>query len=181
MNFGVNEGFAFEIIYKYVPDYIEWLIKEVDNLYFHMDEFKNLPEPTPFFSDEMIQRKLFEKSNGIYPTEYLGVPFKNQSVAYALAVINDLQLQPRPYSAQQYKLGEKDLAEYKQLGIDLEVPQTNSFWFAKDILEMNEEKLQDFWEDDDSFDNTESINREMSREGWDIAFEGDESNYWNID
>lgn len=46
MPFGTNKGFSLKTIFQYVPTYIEWLIKYIQDFEVDIIAFKNLPNPT---------------------------------------------------------------------------------------------------------------------------------------
>ena len=48
MPFGKNQGLELSIIYKYQPNYIEWLIFNTDYMVFDLEAFENLPNPKPY-------------------------------------------------------------------------------------------------------------------------------------
>lgn len=48
IDFGKHSGYRLEEIYRFSPSYLEWAIEYVDNFILDINEFENLPQPTPF-------------------------------------------------------------------------------------------------------------------------------------
>jgi hypothetical protein len=49
MSFGANKGYSLAEIYKYLPDYIEWLVEYIPEFEINLVDFENLPKPTIFY------------------------------------------------------------------------------------------------------------------------------------
>ncbi|MDF9829755.1 hypothetical protein [Parabacteroides sp. PF5-6] len=67
MTFGKNRGLSFAEIYQYEPNYIEWLIFNTE-LYFDLELFEKLPNPTPMdigaVKGSPEREKLFAEGKG---------------------------------------------------------------------------------------------------------------------
>ena len=48
IDFGKHSGHTLEEIYRFSPSYLEWAIEYVDNFILDINEFENLPQPTPY-------------------------------------------------------------------------------------------------------------------------------------
>lgn len=48
INFGKHSDHTLEEIYRFSPSYQEWAIEYVDNFILDINEFENLPQPTPY-------------------------------------------------------------------------------------------------------------------------------------
>lgn len=48
IDFGKHSGHTLEEIYRFSPSYLEWAIEFVDDFILDINEFENLPQPTPY-------------------------------------------------------------------------------------------------------------------------------------
>jgi len=63
VNFGKNKGFLLKDIYKYEPDYLEWLVKFIDDFVIDLKSFEKLPNPTPLKNHLDNKEDLNQKTN----------------------------------------------------------------------------------------------------------------------
>jgi hypothetical protein len=84
--FGKHAGYKLSEIYRFFPSYIEFLIAYVPNFIIDEKEFFNLPHPTPYIEEILIEGKGFLKvfnGNSISRTyQYLRDGNKLLPVAY---------------------------------------------------------------------------------------------------
>ena len=56
----VNKGQLLSDIYKYVPEYLEWLMINHHSFCLDVEKFYKLSEPTPFYKDERYYCKIIK-------------------------------------------------------------------------------------------------------------------------
>lgn len=204
---GANKGIPISLIYKYCPEYIEWFIKN-DNFYFYFEnisEFENLPEPTPFYTDEAISdyvNRLIKKS----PDLNIESIYKFPRVDLAIKFIEEHKILPKKFSEQIISATKKINSVRQELNfLLLELHQLDpinnkkpeliensnfsnpKFSFSEEAIKINankkwvaeEESKQE--EDNDFYRNQRDHEKGFANDGWDSAMENDSSNYWNID
>lgn len=55
IDFGVNRGYRLNLIYQYIPEYIDYLMGLSNNRFcIDVSKFTSLPTPTPFYTDFKI-------------------------------------------------------------------------------------------------------------------------------
>lgn len=94
IDFGVNSGYPYSVAYKYVPDYVAWVAKEVDFICLNIEKFLALPAPTPFFWNDTVHKKTVAKFKEILPKEVNGVVYEGQSIRYAFELMKAIDFQP---------------------------------------------------------------------------------------
>jgi len=115
LDFGKNKGHSLEIIWKYEPTYIAWLIMNIDTFAINEEKFLLLPVPTPISTGAV--------SNTM---EYKQIMQSNNSLLQKLTKIDSNN-----------RLCVDDIIKLEQLeGKLTPIP----FWFSKEVLDLNTRK-----------------------------------------
>jgi hypothetical protein len=185
MPFGINQGCTIEEIYKLTPQYLGWLMTDT-NLCFNIKSFSFLPEPTPFFQDEIIRAKFRRIYNKDYLEPINEIKYAVNSVPYAKAAIELLKITPKPYSYYALKCSETEKALI-EAGLKERVSSFSAkFSFSAKEIESNRNKLSNWYytrkidhtpgEKDDSW-----IIKDMAKNGEDGLYDYNGFDYWNLD
>jgi hypothetical protein len=114
LTFGKNKGFTLEVVWKYQPTYISWLILNDEIFCIEIESFRNLPKPTTPYNIRAI--------NGSEEIKKLrGAQIITQSDSSNVILTVDMIIQGE-------KAGIFNLAERK-------------FWFSNEVLEKNAIKI----------------------------------------
>ena len=118
LEFGKNKGYTLEQIWKYEPTYISWLIVNHETFCIEVDNFKNLPTPTPFSVGAVSGSE-----------EYLKLI---NSKLKPLELISKIDINNN-------HLCVEDILKVEEMGYEL---KKIHYWFSEDILKKNELKIK---------------------------------------
>ncbi len=153
--FGANVGLAPAIVYRYCPEYIEWIMKETEYYFVDVENFKNEADPTPFYSDSQLLDQIQQRFGEFPVLDEL--TFEYPSVRYALKFIEVANLHPRSHYDQIKEAAKEQkrmVDDLRNSGLDLadiwpDAPpiadgkvEAATFHFSNEALSRNTAKVE---------------------------------------
>lgn len=141
MDFGINKGENLKEIYLYFPEYLKWLILNVDNFCLKIEEFKCLSLPMPFKKDTIIKLKYNEVFNKFYSQLITTTSFNKPSKDLSDKIFDQANNKTEQYFDIVGLKKENNLLVAKKIITRLKImPKERPFYFGRECINKNAEK-----------------------------------------
>ncbi len=84
LDFGKNARIKLSEVYKYEPNYLEWLIFNTKEIKFDLCAFEKLPNPTPLstgaVSGSQTRSKLYKSGLGLFKADNINMQFSVKEI-----------------------------------------------------------------------------------------------------